>query len=159
MTIKTLPSSMEWAEPENYLGIDWYPKKDNGHHPANTMPEPYKELSLNAFLALFHCWPWGICTTNFRQVVLPDEVVIAGVHFYLFKHHCLAVINYSVGMDKGKAGERSGLLVNNQGWYYRLRFFRVGCSHPNLKTYWTRMHGRRDECPNCGYHIVMDTSG
>lgn len=42
---------------------------------------------------------------------------------------------------------------------YYLRFFRLGCTHPNRKSEWVRMHDRRDSCPDCGFTAAYDTSG
>lgn len=41
----------------------------------------------------------------------------------------------------------------------QVRFYRIGCTHPNMTTTWPRMHDRHDDCPDCGFHAVYDTSG
>jgi hypothetical protein len=153
-------------------------------HPANEMPVPFIEISQYQFQYLFHTSDTGLRGTNYRQVRLPDEEGVKGVHFYLWHDKCLAVASISVGLLDGFGAERKrreletakGTVVFDERpgrskWHHRLRFFRVGCSHGNLKEVGHKfaqeelgirtwgMFCHAYHCPDCGYHRAVDSSG
>ncbi len=158
MRVKNLSLRIPWCEPENYLGIDWEPQEEK-HHPHNLMPTPHKEITQSEFDAILHCNPECLLGINYRQVFISGERTIGPAHFYFFRHVAIVVVSYSVGMKSEKAKDKPGTLVCRGKWYHRLRYFQVGCNHPNLKTYWKWMHDKVDECPDCGFKATYDTSG
>jgi len=140
-------------------------------HPRNHMPTPFTEIDHKEFLKLMVCGDLGLAGTNFRQVHLPGEGGIKSVHFFLFPAHCIAAADiFEYNWSRNRSDQ--GLKVSR--WkesYYRLRFFRIGCSHGNMKEVshefaqkelgirtWG-MHCHVSYCPDCGYHRAVDSSG
>jgi hypothetical protein len=62
-------------------------------------------------------------------------------------------VDFSNVLHKGVAIPRDEHYVN------LLRFWHIGCQHKNMQPYWRTMHERHDECPDCDFRAVYDTSG
>lgn len=150
---------MDWSEPEDYLGIDWNPKGQE-HHPYNCMPMPYKEIELEDFLGHMFYGTYLPIGQNYKSVFVPGDKCQTGAQIFLFPSYCLAVTRHGWGSSKEDGEKGGGMAVEyNPGWYIGLRFWRLGCTHPNMTTTWPRMFDRRDYCPDCGYEQHFDTSG
>jgi hypothetical protein len=148
---------IEWSKPDIF-GIKW----DNG---ANKPASPLTEIDRDEFLRLFFCGAWGLDGLNFGgSAPLLDAPYERGSdgwlrgmyrwHYYFFHRYALAVAERF-----GKQPDDSRVWLPHQGHGYDVRFYRLGCLHPNLKSEWVAMHDRRDICPDCGFSAAYDTSG
>jgi len=144
---------IEWSKP-TYFNIKW----DNG---PNMPASPLQEISKDEFLRLFHCGPWGLDGLNFGgSAPLPDtdknSVGMYSWHYYFFHRYALAVAERYTCQSKA-LGDFLSDGYKDSG--YDVKFYRLGCQHPNLKSEWPRMHERQDGCLDCGFTAMYDTSG
>lgn len=142
-----------WSEPENYLNIDW--------NTGNNLPTPHVEISQAAFDRFLHCSPFSLRGINYRQVKVAGWSMIVPAHFYLFGRIALAVTTAYCPANSKKL---KGVLLpatpdGKWGNQYRLRFWRLGCQHPNLETTTEAMFQHRQTCPDCGWSATYDSSG
>jgi len=142
-----------WSEPEGYLNIDW--------KWGNEFPTPHVEISQAAFDRILHCSPFGLRGINYRQVQVDGWPMIVPAHFYLFSKVALAVTTaYCSTTTKWLKGIILPATPDGRwGNYYRLRYWQLGCLHPNLETTPMAMFQRRQSCPDCGWATIYDSSG
>lgn len=145
--------SIPWTQP-NVFGIEW----DNG---PNTPASPLTEITRDEFLKLFFCGAWGLDGLNYGGYApLPGETREQSYyqwHYYFFHREALAVATrYGWGTDQ----VRGEFLPDKQGTNgHDVKFYLLGCQHPNMKVAWPRMHDRQDTCPDCNFTANYDSSG
>ena len=183
---------MKWTRPEGY-GIDWEHRgTQNGTGRLltadNSMPIPWKELSLEEFLSKMFCNPWQLTGEGmYRQVLdMPATEDDKAHKAVTFLHHqngyTLAVLKdyrrvpiegipegYTFKTEAGPCyfGKDRG----THHWAYLMRFFQVGCRHANMKEV-SHQFAREQlgvstwgmfchvyHCPDCGYQYSVDSSG
>ena len=157
-------------EPDVGLDIEW-----GGY---NTLPTPYHELSLDEALIALHTDHMGAARFYAsKQCPLPGGFQGHwNVTLHVWRDKVIAVCKWYDRIEKfDKAGMEIGKGVWVQkrqggGYGYFMRFFRIGCQHPNLKELSQEetkakgmshygMHDHYDECPDCGFAMRTDSSG
>lgn len=166
---------MKWSEPIDF-GANWnhrsrHPSKDYLMAPSNSMPTPYKELSLDDFLKLAYCRPYAPTGEQvFRQVMDLDALgTMWSVRFTHYNDYSLAV---AAKWAHGSLEITHAAFVKDDagGYGHYLRFFRVGCSHKYREV--TPEYARQTlkishygncyhvyECGICGHTYAEDSSG
>jgi ribosomal protein S27E len=126
----------------------------------NTMPTPYVEITVDDFLKQMWCSGYSPDSQLFDQIKLPDEKFIHNTYFYVFYYAVVAV------MICGWQGEQPGhyFIKDYQAkkpdgeWTgYNLRFFRIGCTHPNKKETNLGHCDHRVDCPDCGWTTTYNS--
>jgi len=145
--------NIPWSAPENYLNIDW--------KQGNEFPTPHVEITQTAFDRFLHCSPYGLRGINYRHVRVKDWPMVVPAHFYLFGRIALAV---TTAYRPARAKKLKGILVpatpdGRCGDLYRLRFWQLGCLHPNMETKAVDMFQHCQSCPDCGWATTFDSSG
>lgn len=166
---------MKWTEPTHF-GVDWQHKGIHletgcSLHRGNSMPVPYQELSLEEYLKLAYCQPWGPTGEgNFRQVLDLDGLIMWTLHIQHFGKYSLAVAEQYNGKGKGAELKATFEVDGGYGMSYYLRFFRLGCEHEykevshefackelGVRTWGMFCHVYH--CSKCGHHYSIDSSG
>lgn len=144
-----------WSEPEDYLNIDW--------KSGNKFPTPHVEITQAEFGRFLHCGPYSLCGINYRQVRVDGWPWYVPARFYLFGRVALAVTTAHCPSTQKKL---AGVVVPTEplpggkpGPYYLLRYWRLGCHHPNTRTTGVAMCLHRVVCPDCGWTTTYDSSG
>jgi len=128
---------------------------------TQVLPVPHREITRDEFDVLFHGRNEGLLGINYDQLHIAKEATISCVNYYFFHWYALAVAEWSAGPD-GKYLEEGdmGTIVQCEGhWASRLRYFSIGCQHPNRASKWVAMHDKTVVCPDCGQTAMYDTSG
>lgn len=161
--------------PEDILGITW------GRY--NDLPTPNRELDLNeALLALYTDDMGAAEMYDTKQCPLPGGFKGHwNVTLHVWRDKVIAVCKWYERYD---AENRGSVTIGRGVWVpslpyrdgtqssygYFMRFFRIGCDHPNMRELSqeeTRKRGRDHrgmfdhyfECPDCGYTRRTDSSG
>jgi hypothetical protein len=143
-----------WTKPE-YLGIKW----DNG---PNRAASPLVEITTAEFLRAFFCYSWGLDGLNYGGwAPLPDQSQDRENwyewQYFFFHRQALAIAKRQTQTPTGNV---CFLAPVNYQPGYELRFYRLGCLHPNMKRLQGRhMHDNPIECPDCGFKATYDSSG
>lgn len=142
-----------WKKPA-YLGIQWIG--------GNTPPTPMVEISREEGERLMFCGIYALQGINFEQVFLDGQKYGEGpmwsLHHYFYPENALTVATRYAHHDPTLQGLWLPDRNSKSNGYY-LRFFRLGCTHPNRTSEWVQMHDRRDKCPDCDFTAQYDTSG
>lgn len=146
---------IEWSKPA-YLNIKW----DNGpNHPAS----PLTEITRDEFLRAFFCYSWGLDGLNFGgSAPLPETPNDRQNWYrwqYFFFHRQALAIATKYG---GEAVEGKCFLppASKYDHGYDVRFYRLGCLHPNMQRGGdSARHESTETCPDCGFGATYDTSG
>lgn len=165
---------MKWTKPTHF-GVDWehkgtHSETDRSLAPGNSMPVPYREISLEEYLRLAFCQPWGPTGEgNFRQVLDLEGLTMWTLHIQHYNDYSLAVAEqYS---RKEKRDERKPAFeVKTRHGVYFLRFFVLGCKHEyrevshdfarkELGVSTWGMHCHVHYCKKCEHHYSVDSSG
>lgn len=164
------PGQLEWVEP-TYLGLVW--------DTYNALPEPHREIPFDEYVWLQHFSVSCLLGVNYRQVRVPDWPWTAPAHFQFYTSYGLAVTTMHVSY---RGLSRYQLVSNDDAicvydeqtdtripgyvvvykprmYYLLLRYWRLGCEHPNLQRTQLRMHEYRMACPECGWAATYDSSG
>lgn len=146
--------NIPWSKPEIF-GIKW----ENG---PNAAPSPLAEIPYDEFTRLFHCGAWGLDGLNYSGYApLPDAPKGAPMYSwncYFFHRYALAVAHRYMNTTRSTAiGDF--LASDKSGNGYDVKFYRLGCQHPNMKRDSPRMHDQHEHCPDCGFDATYDSSG
>jgi len=149
---------LPWGKPE-YLNIEW-PKQ-------NRLPTPRVRVPMAEALGMEFCQGFeALDAINLDSVWVTLE---DGERLYMSSHYRFypsrAYVVCTAHMYREEAEElvkKHGGDIIEYGWdkasvYYALAF-RIGCTHPNMVDKWVAMHTRVQECLDCGYRAVFDTS-
>ena len=155
------PGFVDWVEPA-YLNLSWQP---GGIY--NRLPEPWQEITQDEWLKLVACEPECLAGVNFNQVYLPavfddheGDVNRQGMWSVKYSFYPSYAVAVASRYQRGPAGQAFVSDKPDGGNYgHALRFFRIGCQHPNLQSGWVAMHDLHANCPDCEYSGSFDTSG
>lgn len=147
--------SIPWTKPTN-LNIKW----DNG---PNRAASPLTEITRDEFLRAFFCYAWGLDGLNFGgSAPLPDNPEDRQNwyrwQYFFFHRQALAVATkYTDKHDEDKYWIPP---VSKYDHGYEMRFYRLGCLHPNMQRGGSSArHESTETCPDCGFGATYDTSG
>jgi hypothetical protein len=145
--------TIAWTKPTTF-GIKW----DNG---PNQPASPLIEIDRDEFLRLYFCGAWGLDGLNFGgSAPLPDKPKDRE-NWYRWQYFFFHRYALAIATKYGDKPEDSQCYLPPKKYEsgYDLKFYRLGCLHPNLKSDWVALHNRRDVCPDCGFTAQYDTSG
>jgi len=133
----------------NLLGVTW-PE-------GQKFPEPRVEVEAPVFWGKFLSEPW-----------FPESIVYG--QFFETDDHYQGYWTCYVGFSLRKAfmvatrycrGDevRYAHVPANGKYVYQVRFFLLGCEHPNMREMNLSMHTHVYVCPTCGLRYETDSSG
>jgi hypothetical protein len=166
---------MKTSTPESF-GVLWdhqseHPVRGYKMAASNCMPIPYSVLSLQDYLHLAFCRPWGPTGEGlYRQVMdLDPNGKMWEVIFTHYPDYSLAVAKTYRHVDS--APDEFSLQIPEESGPYRyyLRFYRVGCRHTYRELSMKEAVARGVphwgtfchvyECTKCGSLHTVDSSG
>ena len=150
-----------WTQPENYLNINWKP--DDQH---NRLAEPFTPITQSEFESILLCNSYSLEGINFDQVYFPGSVRqgfdLWSVHYYMFREECVAVLERPIHNEKKLPNPlpMNAAICERPNYYkFIMYFYKIGCTHPNLKHTTPVMFEQVYTCPDCGFKVSHDSSG
>lgn len=130
------------------------------------MGEPAHRISSKDFMSKLITSDYAIEALGFDIERVPEDRSANGslwkVRYFFYPDSVYAAAYWYTTKKHAKKGDSWIKQRDGQGaveWGYVVRFYRVGCVHPNLKRRTIRMHEHEVYCPDCGYRQVFDSSG
>ena len=119
---------------------------------SGRLARPYHEISRDEFDAEVYLSAFSL--RDVRTEFAMDKS--ARVTYYIYDHAVFAVTcRWWHTPDKFP-----GVMVKKQdGVYLYLRYYRIGCTHPNMRIERQDMHSYTEYCPDCDFTRSFDSSG
>ena len=160
MSVPQLP----WITPD-MLGINWKPE---GKH--NRIATPYFSITQDEFTCKLIGGDTSLCGINYSQVYSPGQESNAATcdlwmtHYFIFNDYVLAALEkyhtyHRLNKEPYRPATEEYLVHKDDYGFYVMRYYRIGCSHPNLQHKNPVMFTHIYDCPDCGYHTEHDSSG
>lgn len=152
-----------------YLNISW-------NRNSNRIASPWQEIGFGDYMWQRLHDGYGLGGVGYDQVKLPMPGTLVDedgnyehdgwlwpIHYEQYYDRVLAIAQiYVSNRDRDTILPPPATFMAQPGHPesgYHLRFFRIGCQHPNKVHTSPIMFEQRYVCPDCGWSIVQDSSG
>lgn len=174
--MKTAQMQKDWVRPSN-LGIQWLDELPDRKDWYQGLSHPHTEITRPEYDYLRI--ESSILGTDYGQYFIDMEKkgdptgYLWSCNFYWLLDKGLVECHFYMNYDKYIGNSRYGtnpqpsfntgkgeFLHEPSGEYgYAMRYFKMGCSHPNMKENSTAMFYHIYTCPDCGLSYGVDSSG
>jgi hypothetical protein len=155
-----ISDEIDWKK----YGVQWE-MSENGKYYRQKFPLTRREITRDEFDMWFHRRDFSISimvsTSLFETETDMRQHPLYNTNIYA-THREMYMVATHRGYDSDSYGDT---FIPDAKQYHKrqsglfVRYFRIGCEHPNLRHTSPRMHEQQYNCPDCGYNASYDSSG